>query len=221
MPTTLSDAARTAGAPEDPDKLGAFICACGSQARQIVEPLGGTLPYPAEREHHTYTLYSRNGELKCETPAAAGETLGSPWLLRKKVWRISLGIMADQRPAEQRAAEFDDSIRSVSVVSGDGFKLDEGFYLLDSEGHWHRRTTEKAGLQLYAKHASGEKVRIILGNAAHAPWTRVMLPFQPEYPGGRRWNLGAPQLVYKPEPGSHPHWNLIFDHVGRELTEAL
>ena len=55
----------------------------------------------------------------------------------------------------------------------------------------------------------------------------VSLPFREEYPGGRQWNLDAAQFKYKPaeladdEVPYHPHWDMIFDHIGHELTPAL
>ena len=48
-----------------------------------------------------------------------------------------------------------------------------------------------------------------------------------EYPGGRQWNLDAAQFKYKPaeladdEVPCHPHWDMIFDHIGHELTPVL
>ena len=75
-------------------------------------------------------------------------------------------------------------------------------------------------------HAKDEAERI-MGTAIERTWRLVSLPFQPEYPGGRRWNLDAPQFVEPPallEPDQmpyHPHWDMIFDHIGVELTPAL
>ena len=58
-------------------------------------------------------------------------------------------------------------------------------------------------------------------------WRLVNLPFREEYPGGRQWNLDAAQFKYKPaeladdEVPYHPHWDMIFDHIGHELTPVL
>lgn len=57
------------------------------------------------------------------------------------------------------------------------------------------------------------------------PWTLVIRPFQPEYPGDRQWNRKAPQFVYPPSTDSDnlsfPHWNLIFNHIGEGLNHAV
>ena len=53
----------------------------------------------------------------------------------------------------------------------------------------------------------------------------MCLPFQPEYPGGRQWNRGAPQLRFSPAPKvdelSHPTWDKVLSHVGGCLTAPL
>jgi hypothetical protein len=55
----------------------------------------------------------------------------------------------------------------------------------------------------------------------------VCKPFHEEYPGGRQWNLGAPQLVYTPvrfeddEQPHHPHWDRVLDHCGEDLDGVV
>ena len=67
----------------------------------------------------------------------------------------------------------------------------------------------------------------IMGGAGWQGWQLVNLPFREEYPGGRQWNLDAAQFKYKPaeladdEAPCHPHWDMICDHIGTELTPAL
>ena len=55
------------------------------------------------------------------------------------------------------------------------------------------------------------------------PWDLVRLPFEPEYPGRRRWNRDAPQLACQPADsgGDHHHFDLILEHVGQDLDEAV
>ena len=65
-----------------------------------------------------------------------------------------------------------------------------------------------------------------MGKCAVNPWKIICQPFQDEYPSGRKWNQGAPQLRFTPAQPSdsapvHPHWDLILNHVGSELTPAL
>jgi len=66
-----------------------------------------------------------------------------------------------------------------------------------------------------------------MGNAVTRQWVLVNLPFHAEYPGGRQWNLGAPQFKYKPavledgEKPHHPHWDLILAHCGGDLDDVV
>ena len=66
-----------------------------------------------------------------------------------------------------------------------------------------------------------------MGGAVGKSWRLVSLPFREEYPGGRQWNLDAAQFRFQPaglEPDQtphHPHWDMVFDHIGIELTPAL
>ena len=66
-----------------------------------------------------------------------------------------------------------------------------------------------------------------MGGAVGKGWRLVSLPFREEYPGGRQWNLDAAQFRHKPaalEPDQtplHPHWDMVLDHIGIELTPAL
>lgn len=68
---------------------------------------------------------------------------------------------------------------------------------------------------------------IAIGMAVRNAWTIVKRPFQPEYPGGRQWNLNAPQFRFPPVPApdsgetAHPTWDTILAHIGRDLDETI
>lgn len=65
------------------------------------------------------------------------------------------------------------------------------------------------------------QIDVLLGLAVQQHWELVSLPFQQEYPGGRRWNRDAPQLAVEPQPGEHPTWDALLRHVGAGLNEAM
>lgn len=62
------------------------------------------------------------------------------------------------------------------------------------------------------------------------PWVMCAEPFGPEYPSPkedamhvtRLWNHGAPQFAIAPadQPGEHPHWDMIYDHLGSSLDHV-
>jgi hypothetical protein len=61
-----------------------------------------------------------------------------------------------------------------------------------------------------------------IGGVLADPLELVHIPFQPEYPGGKKWNLGAPQFSYQPSTGGpHPTWDAVLSHCGQDLDAAL
>lgn len=55
------------------------------------------------------------------------------------------------------------------------------------------------------------------------PWELVTVPFENEYPGGRRWNRNAPKLLVDPAEsgGDHPHFDMILEHIGGDLNQSV
>lgn len=55
------------------------------------------------------------------------------------------------------------------------------------------------------------------------PWELTCEPFKDEYVGDRKWNKNAPQLAIEPatETGKHPHWDMIYNHIGQSLDTAV
>ena len=66
-----------------------------------------------------------------------------------------------------------------------------------------------------------------MGGAVVRSWQLVDLPFQPEYPGGRQWNMDAAQLIYQlavlddEESPKHPNWDKVLNHIGNDLNAAV
>ena len=56
-----------------------------------------------------------------------------------------------------------------------------------------------------------------------SPWSLESIPFAPEYPGSRVWNKDAPGLLVQPADsgGDHPHFDMILDHIGEDLDDAV
>jgi len=73
------------------------------------------------------------------------------------------------------------------------------------------------------KQKFGKETNFIQTLMNHNPWTMTHLPFGLEYPGDRLWNPFAPQLAIEPasKPGPHPHWDMIYDHLGRSLDSTV
>ena len=57
-----------------------------------------------------------------------------------------------------------------------------------------------------------------LGKAILDPWMLVSLPFEDEYPGGRRWNRNCATFKVEPTEGDFYSWLAVFNHVGKNIT---
>ena len=70
----------------------------------------------------------------------------------------------------------------------------------------------------------GKEATYIKSLMVENPWTLTNIPFEKEYPdsGRRHWNYNSAQLAVAPaeEPGPHPHWDRIYDHLGESLNEV-
>jgi hypothetical protein len=128
-------------------------------------------------------------------------------------------ISTEERMAEAQAImpEMDAFIRSV--ISTGNTQL--GWFVCTKQG-WVPQVKENIKSILTAKGFDKVESEHLLGELLLNQWTSVDLPFHPEEPGGRRWNMNAVQLAFDiGEPGGHPHWDLIFDHCGESLTEYI
>lgn len=72
-------------------------------------------------------------------------------------------------------------------------------------------------------HIGSQETELYLGTAQLNPWTQVNQPFDRENLEGRKWNLDSAQLAQRcsTEPGPHPHWDLMLNHIGQSWDEPL
>jgi hypothetical protein len=116
---------------------------------------------------------------------------------------------------------YDDKVRCLKTPEG----KDAGWRIKDKQLHWIEKKADgvKRILQSYGN--SKPDAEAIMGTCDDSPWQLVALPFKSEYPGGREWNLSAPQLRYAPAPHGgdnfHPTWDLMLNHLGKELDSDL
>jgi Family of unknown function (DUF5906) len=140
------------------------------------------------------------------------------WLENKKTWCRVFCTQTD--PLTEGSDDFDSIVRVLVTPSGES----AGVYLRSHAGTWDQHSTSNAKMRIQALGYDKPEAEIILGKAIHKRWELVSLPFQTEYPGGRRWNLRAAQFKVQPSlPGDreHHHWDLILNHIGQSLTPVL
>lgn len=125
--------------------------------------------------------------------------------------------VSTEKPSENNIS-YEDMIRCVETSGGEpaGWAVKKR-----TDGSWSKKSASSVKTILQSLGHPKPEAEEIMGYAEHAPWTLVCQPFQPEYPGDRQWNFRAPQIKFERAEGLHPHWDLIWNHVGSGLDEAV
>ncbi len=196
-----------------------------SEARSVVEGFGGRMFVPDELAHRPMTLRpDKSGRLVAIVAKEKNDaSYYKGWDgTKRNEWRYVVSVSITPKPESKRES-FDRIVRLALNLNGDN----AGWFAVTKNGDWVRHGMDAMKAVLAALGQNGPAASEILGVAALNPWRLVNLPFQPEYPGGRQWNKEGAQLRYEPvqlaegETPSHPHWDLIVDHIGHDLNAAI
>lgn len=209
----LSTAARAANLIEDAE-TGEFV-GSASDAKKAAGSLGLTLDYSPQFEDREWALLLKNCKLIAKVRyEEKDEAPGSRFLKKNKRWSACLGTVSPDLP-DSELAEIDALVRYRRTDDAKGV----GWSVRQSDKSWtHNIDSHLVGCVLKAHgHQAPE---IIKGNCVRQPWHQRNIPFVPEEPGNRVWNLDSAQYVYKPVPGPYPHWQLILDHCGAGLPDG-
>jgi hypothetical protein len=212
----LTTAARIAGGAEDTN---GFFFKKAVDATKAVTMLGGNVALPEELEHQQAQLKrDKDGRLVFLVKKGEDTELPDGWSAGgKKGWfQKILNLKPVKNHTESQAYNVDSIVRVVRSPQG----ADLGFFMPSKTGQWLEMPADRVKTRIRDHHGS-EQVDSLISAADYDPWKLVNLPFQPEYPGDRQWNLNSAQYKFKPEEGEHPHWDLILRHCGRDLDEAL
>jgi hypothetical protein len=224
---SLHVAARAMGGKED--EGGKYIFDTAKPAVQSAEALGVKLRLPAYVETREAHLKStKDGRLlvsikKSKEDKDPGMSEAG-WLEKKDFWTQIFRTSTDLSAKDFSLTDFDEIFRALSTPEGKRW----AWALRQKCLTWDfvPKDDVKSGL-LGLDYTRTEAEAIIGREGTLASWQVVNLPFQPEYPGNRQWNLGAPQYRYQAaeldddEAPHHPHWNLILRHVGRDLDSPI
>jgi len=197
------------------------------QAQAAVEALGSKLILP---EGNTYTdravrlRKNTDGRLVVELARRDNDTGFDGWNGSKKnKWVKIFNIVVETNSEEDDATRYDTLVRSCRTPGA----ADAGWRVNVKKGGWIKHPRENVASVLSLVAPPGLAMTQILGRAIINQWLLVCKPFHPEYPGGRQWNLGAPQLVHQPaqlesdEVPRHPHWDMILTHCGEHITPGV
>lgn len=169
---------------------------------------------------------TKDGEILLEFEQEKNDPKDLPnWSAKAKKNHWSQVIPVQSEPSERSIVDYDASIRCLQTPNAQP----AGWVVLKQDGEWTQKNASSVKMVLQHNGHDKPEAEKLMGGAELSPWKRVSIPFAPEYPGDRQWNMNAPQLVYKPQAPDnddshdtpHPHWDLILDHVGKSLDEAL
>lgn len=224
----LATAASALGGVEAPEGRG-YSFANADEAAKVIEALGQSVVMPDAIKHrNTILRANKDGrlivEIKREKKADPENIPG--WDGTKPGWwrrLVNVQVEADEKQID--FDKFDKVIRAVITPNGDR----DGWIHRSThrEGEWVRCPKDDCRSILLAMGQGKPEAEQILGLCAINPWMIVSLPFQPEYPGGRKWNKCAVQYLFKPanqeydDSDAHPHWDKILDHIGNDLTTTI
>jgi hypothetical protein len=222
----LSMAARAAGGVRDPDS-NIFHFATAEKALEAVAALGQKVKVTDELLNRPTRLrLSKDGQLVVEIqkdPNARREETPEGFVEKKGYWVRGITAQAVRKNDELDFTEFDNLLRLLKTPAND----QAGWIAKQQTGEWVRQPTGNVRMWLQSLGHSKAEAEVIMGAAVNRAWTIVNLPFHVEYPGARQWNLDAAQFRYQPaelgddEVPHHPHWDMVLNHIGQDLTPTL
>jgi len=220
--SSLAGLARVYRGTEDPEKGGFSFTS--ADAIEVAKLLGQKIEVDTNLKDRKVTLKAhKDGRLVADIIRVTGDTPLEGWVEKKTKFTKVFEIKADPNDDNERLDfEYDKIIRSLITPA-----KEHAGWVTKHEGQWvHQPAGEVKKMLQSLGHAKDESDNI-MGEANWNSWWLVNLPFREEHPNGRQWNLEAAQFAFKPaelrddEAPHHPHWDMIFNHIGSELTPAL
>ena len=203
---------------------GGYVFASAAAAIQAAKTLGEDLTLPDNIGDRKVTLKAhKDGRLVVEIERKKEEGPIEGWDDKKGKYVKIFTVKTDPKEDDELDFnEFDGVIRAVETAA-----VEHAGWVMKKQKEWVRHPASNVKMLLQSLGHAKNEAEAIMGAAAARGWRLVNLPFREEYPGGRQWNLDAAQFKYKPaeladdEVPCHPHWDLIFEHIGHELTPVL
>jgi hypothetical protein len=222
---SLDGAAAAFDGLEDDIKGGGYTFPDSTTAIAAIRAMGHVIEIPEELGERSIRLQAHKGGKMLVEIVKHSEDKDEPegWLQKKgKFFRI---YNIDTRAHSEENVDFEEVDKLVRcLISSDNNT--SGWAYWHEKGCWVFTAKDDARSKLKAS-GYEENTEVVLGEALSKAWTITHVPFQDEFPGNRQWNLRAPKLKYKPEaydpdgPPPHPHWDMILEHTGADLTANL
>lgn len=218
----LHTAARANGGVELPNN-GGYQFREAEMATKTAEQLGVTVKlnqFLCSRE--TVLKEQKDGRVVMEVEAQKGDTasqmfgwasVGNKW---KKVFESG-----NKQTQELETPTCDDVVRhTITEID----RANTGWWV-HSNSYWQKEPIDHVRPLLKSLGYANSMIEPMLGLCIQRSWREVNRPFQSEYIGNRDWNRHGAQLKFLPNKDkdnlSYPTWNLVFDHLGKSLDEAI
>lgn len=160
---------------------------------------------------------NKDGRLTIDVKHKAGDNAPAKGWSENRAWWTKVCWSMTTGPKDD-ADDSDSYIRVMVSPAGEN----AGVFVASSSGTWDLHPLSLVRPYLKSRGHADVQADRVLGEAVRRRWQKVSLPFQGEYPGDRRWNLGAPQLRYQPLSSRdnlyHPTWDSLLNHAGQTLT---
>ncbi|MCK9460588.1 MAG: DUF5906 domain-containing protein [Proteobacteria bacterium] len=216
----LSTAAKAKGGLEDP--AGGYIFREAEVALDAASLLGVHTDISlALRNRKTKLKEHKDGRLIIEIdhdPQDRADEMPS-WLPNKGKWTKIFTTNAAP-PNESDSVNYDDLLRHCITETSEDYG-----WVINVNSQWCEEPLVHVKLAMKSLGYNDKEVTSILGASIFKCWKLVNKPFQLEYPGEREWNKKAAQLKYRPstdtENLTHPTWDLVLNHVGNGLNDAV
>jgi len=205
---------------------GGYVFSSAKDAIKAAKTLGEDLTLPKDLDERKVTLDAhKDGRLvvEIERTKEDKDKKVEGWDDKKGKYVKIFQVKADPKEdSELDFNEFDNIVRAVETAA-----VEHAGWVVKKGKEWVRQPFVNVKIALQSLGHPKTEAEEIMGAAVVRGWRLVNLPFREEYPGGRQWNFNAAQFKFKPaeladdEVPCHPHWDMIFDHIGHELTPAL
>jgi len=203
---------------------GGYVFASAKDAIQAAKSLGQELKLDESVMDREVTLKAhKDGRMVVEIERDKDGKALEGWDNKKSKYVKIFSVKTDPgQDDELDFTEYDNLIRALESAA-----VEHTGWVSKKNKEWVRHPPANVKMLLQSLDHPKAEAEAIMGAAIARGWRLVNLPFREEYPGGRQWNLDAAQFRFKPaelaedEVPRHPHWDMIFDHIGVELTPAL
>jgi hypothetical protein len=214
----LQSSARYHGGLEDPS--GGFEFLEAESAANAAVSLGASVEIAPQLAARKATLKPhKDGRLVMEIKGETGDPGMNGWILKKDKW-VKIFSIKTAPAREVEVDTHDDLVRHIVTTNQEDFG-----WMVRSDARWHFEPLSHVRIALSSLGYGSKDLNAILGSAVFKCWHLVNMPFQPEYPGDRRWNRDAARLAFEPtedmEDLKYPTWLSVLNHCGSGLDDAI